>query len=136
MFYFVSNRNHSQTPSSLPTSKTNSELPSSRSRIIPEERKNCSLDDCFANETNRVIPVPPTHEATEEITSSKAGDTPTRWSRKYQWLLSEVRFGGDTDVNITSNINNLHPLHHKELYAVLEKLIAKAVPAWSLVLGT
>ncbi|KAH7032346.1 hypothetical protein B0J12DRAFT_767451 [Macrophomina phaseolina] len=71
----------------------------------------------------------------EEIQSSVAGGWPTLWSRKYQWLPAELRFAGDSDVKITSYINNLHPVQHKELYSVLEQLIAKAIPALSLTLS-
>ncbi|KAB2580842.1 hypothetical protein BFW01_g6895 [Lasiodiplodia theobromae] len=106
-----------------------------RSRIIPEEREDCTLDDCFTNHSNEIIPTPSDDEAYENIGSSNVGGSPPLWSKKYQWLPSEVRFDGDADVKITSYINNLHPVLHRNIYPVLEKLIAKAIPAWSLALG-
>ncbi|KAF2495402.1 hypothetical protein BU16DRAFT_389520 [Lophium mytilinum] len=56
-----------------------------------------------------------------------------RWSNKFQWLPCEVTFKGDqgTDVQITSYINNLHPLPNKPLYGVIEKLISLAILAWN-----
>ncbi|CAN8101818.1 unnamed protein product [Discula destructiva] len=56
-------------------------------------------------------------------------------SNKFQWLPSEVAFveDADTDVQITSYINNLHP-KHKSAYAAIEKFISIAIPAWNEVL--
>jgi hypothetical protein len=58
------------------------------------------------------------------------------WSDRFQWLPSDVIFSADEDVKITSYINNLHPVHHASLYPVIEKFIAKAIPAWDLVLSS
>ncbi|KAL1649446.1 hypothetical protein SLS58_001501 [Diplodia intermedia] len=99
MFNFVTNGNHTQTSSSLPTSKMNSELPSSRSRIIPEGRKNCSLDDCFANETSKIIPVPPADEAAMRAAPLHFGPGDTNGSPP-----KSVSTYGDTDVRIISYI--------------------------------
>ena len=49
----------------------------------------------------------------------------------YQWLPSDVGFREDGSTSIQSYINNLHPLHHAELYGVLEKAVDKAVPLWN-----
>ncbi|KAK7189146.1 hypothetical protein PSPO01_04733 [Paraphaeosphaeria sporulosa] len=78
----------------------------------------------------------------------KGGEIPRgyRWSRSqdlsqlcstcFQWLPSEVRFVSDkgTDVNITSYINNLHPIEYRKLYEIIERIIAKSVPLWNSVL--
>jgi hypothetical protein len=38
-------------------------------------------------------------------------------------------------MRFTSYINNLHPQRHSEVYNLLEKLIATAIPAWEHVLS-
>jgi hypothetical protein len=71
-----------------------------------------------------------------------------RWSTKFQWLPCEVEFikpekpgdsglaeeDEDIDVQITSYINNLHPLQQKPLYKVIAKLISLSIPLWNDVL--
>jgi hypothetical protein len=54
-------------------------------------------------------------------------------STRFQWLPSEVQFVSDkgTDVQITSYINNLHPIKHKELYRIIEKTIGRSIPLWN-----
>jgi hypothetical protein len=58
------------------------------------------------------------------------------WSNRFQRLPCEVKFSSDgtKNVRITSYINNLHPQHHRDLYALLEVLIAQAIPTWDNVL--
>lgn len=51
------------------------------------------------------------------------------------WLPSEIKLLGE-GVKITSYINNLHPVRHKELYAVLEQLVSTVVPLWEECLST
>ncbi|PCG98106.1 Protein of unknown function DUF4246 [Penicillium occitanis (nom. inval.)] len=61
----------------------------------------------------------------------------TRWghriiklfSTKFQWLPCDVEFE-EEGCRIVSYINNLHPQKHKELYQVIEKVIAKTIPLW------
>ncbi|KAM0426062.1 hypothetical protein ACHAPT_008693 [Fusarium lateritium] len=52
------------------------------------------------------------------------------WSVKYQWLPSNVKLRKDGSVKFTSYINNLHPGKHRDVYATVEKLIERAIPAW------
>ncbi|GAW15293.1 hypothetical protein ANO14919_047020 [Xylariales sp. No.14919] len=47
-----------------------------------------------------------------------------------QWLPSDVAWADAGTTKITSYINNLHPDDHAELYSVLEKFVAAAVPLW------
>ena len=58
------------------------------------------------------------------------------WSNQFQWLPAEVKFTGQdgTDVKITSYINNLHPIQHNDLYAIIETFISKSIPLWNEVL--
>ena len=55
------------------------------------------------------------------------------WSKDFQWLPCDVIFVGN-GIQITSYINNLHPTLHADLYSVIEKIIAKAIPLWDLTL--
>ncbi|KAI5250398.1 hypothetical protein E4T43_00341 [Aureobasidium subglaciale] len=57
------------------------------------------------------------------------------WSDQFQWLPCDIKFEGEEDVKITSYINNLHPQEHPDIYALVEKVIAKAVPLWDQVLS-
>lgn len=61
------------------------------------------------------------------------------WSRRFQWLPCEVEFsnpaGTDTNVKITSYINNLHPTKHQGLYRAIEKIISLSIPLWNDVLA-
>ncbi|KAG9905034.1 hypothetical protein KCV05_g5609, partial [Aureobasidium melanogenum] len=61
--------------------------------------------------------------------------TPNFYSKQFQWLPCDVQFEGGDDVKIVSYINNLHPQENPELYRVIEKIIAKAVPLWDQVLS-
>jgi hypothetical protein len=55
-----------------------------------------------------------------------------RWGSNYQYLPCEVEFSKDsgTEVQITSYINNLHPMHMK-VYQAIEKLVSLAIKPWN-----
>ena len=55
-------------------------------------------------------------------------------SKKYQWLPSEFTVDKDGKVKIESYINNLHPIKHKKLYGVLERIFESFVPMFNKVL--
>ncbi|KAG9825258.1 hypothetical protein KCU68_g15524, partial [Aureobasidium melanogenum] len=61
--------------------------------------------------------------------------TPNFHSEQFQWLPCDVHFEGEDDVKIASYINNLHPQENPELYRLIEKIIAKAVPLWDQLLS-
>lgn len=48
----------------------------------------------------------------------------------YQWLPAEVELGEDGGAKITSYINNLHPVQHKSMYGILERVVTATVPLW------
>ncbi|KAJ5557344.1 hypothetical protein N7494_001259 [Penicillium frequentans] len=60
-----------------------------------------------------------------------------RWSNRFQWLPCEVEFTGreasDTEVRITSYINNLHP-KDQQAYAAIGKLVSLSLGPWNKVL--
>lgn len=100
-----------------------------RSRVVADGSltlDNC-LDKCGVGE---VIPVPPAAEKDESRSASQYHPRKASlWSTRFQWLPCEVDIGGDTP-KIVSYINNLHPTANRDLYGVVERLIAKSLPLW------
>ncbi|OQO14742.1 hypothetical protein B0A48_00124 [Cryoendolithus antarcticus] len=83
----------------------------------------------FTLNTKTGIPIPTSRYGRR----AQDGDT---FSLKFQWRPAEVRFcnGSDTEVEITSYINNLHPVEHDSLYRTIGKIISKAIPMWNEIL--
>jgi hypothetical protein len=52
------------------------------------------------------------------------------YSPKFQWLPCEVKLLEGGDCQIVSYINNAHPVQHKALYEVVEKVISRTLPLW------
>ncbi|KAF5323889.1 hypothetical protein D9611_008279 [Ephemerocybe angulata] len=111
------------------------------SRILPIGAKATDLEDCIERcGEGEPIPIP---ELVEEVSQHSwrrrrpnlpEGLGTTRYSTEFQWLPCEVDISGEKP-RILTYINNLHPKHHRELYAVIEDVIAAAVPLWELTLG-
>ncbi|KAF5383181.1 hypothetical protein D9615_005038 [Tricholomella constricta] len=104
-----------------------------KSRILLDSL--VGLDDCIQRSGEGVtIPVPPLEEVSIDSSYQyrrRDDDSTTPFSRRFQWLPCEVDLsGGEGTAKITSYVNNLHPEHHRELYSVLEQLIACAIPLW------
>ena len=57
------------------------------------------------------------------------------FSEKYSWLPSEFKVDDEGKVQIQSYINNLHPLKHKTLYYVIERIFEQFVPMFNFVLN-
>ena len=53
----------------------------------------------------------------------------------FQWLPSRVEFTPDGAAKIASYINNLHPVRHKELYDILDRIVSATIPLWEDSLG-
>ncbi|KAF2143968.1 uncharacterized protein K452DRAFT_267025 [Aplosporella prunicola CBS 121167] len=92
--------------------------------ILPE--KSVTLENCLrlcgSGEPAEFKPIKETNEF---------------YSWEYQWLPAELAFTDDeVGVKFTSYINNLHPCRHEKLYAAIERIAAKAVPLWSVTLGS
>ncbi|KAL1955478.1 hypothetical protein VTO42DRAFT_8504 [Malbranchea cinnamomea] len=73
----------------------------------------------------------------------------SHYSKNFQWLPCEVALRrqqtqdektedsrGSYRCEITSYINNLHPRDHRDLYAVIERIITRVVPLWNMTLST
>ena len=57
-------------------------------------------------------------------------------SNQFQWLPSDFFVDQDGKVTLTSPyINNVHPVHHKELYSVIPEILQHAVPMFERVLA-
>lgn len=89
----------------------------------------CQLDDCIRRCRDGQL---------ELLASGKPGDEKrlgSEWSNRFQWLPSEFDLPpGTQDVKAMSYINNLHPEQHKNLYTIIELVIAKAISLWNLTL--
>lgn len=104
------------------------------SRILPDDVVN--LGDCIKRCGQGItIPIPPPGDAVLYPTSMMQDDSVKPFSRQFQWLPCDVDIsGGVGNVKITSYINNLHPKRHRDLYAILEKIISHTIPLWNLTL--
>jgi hypothetical protein len=110
-----------------------------RSRILPTG--NITLDDCIqASGKGEIVPTPDDDDcklgSQPHWLGQRGTGTTDFWSNRFQWLPSDVAFTESEDVKVTSYINNLHPVHHKSIYPVIEKFIAKSIPAWDVVLSS
>ena len=55
------------------------------------------------------------------------------FSRRFQYLPFEITFGdrGEGGAKITSYINNVHPMKHRNIYNILESFIDKTIPMFN-----
>lgn len=103
--------------------------------VVPRPtRKDVSLIDSTTHLYNGIARTGMRWNADPEVSAGKY------FSADFQWLPCQVSFrpsqgGNDStpeprEVEITSYINNLHPITHSKLYGVLEKVIARTIPLW------
>jgi hypothetical protein len=98
-----------------------------KSRVVRD--KAISLDESISTSgQGEVIPVP---ELPPSNYSWNQGAS-NRFSTKFQWLPCDVEVAPDSRCKITSYINNLHPEKFRELYGIIEEVIARAIPQWNL----
>ncbi|KAG5638230.1 hypothetical protein H0H81_001104 [Sphagnurus paluster] len=100
-----------------------------RSKILPKGR--VGLDDCITRSGEGVtIPLPRADSMPPN--DDDYDDSLQPYSRRFQWLPCDVEFVDDEGaVKIASYVNNLHPMHHRALYSVLEQLIQCTIPLWN-----
>jgi len=110
-----------------------------RTRVLEDQL--VGLADCFSHYGKGTIaPIQSSidHSGTRESGGHRrwGRENDLRFSGKYQWLPTDVKFREDagTQVQITSYINNLHPVHQRPLYDTIEKFISLAIPMWNSVL--
>ncbi|KAJ5787524.1 hypothetical protein N7457_002514 [Penicillium paradoxum] len=82
--------------------------------------KKIGLDDCLNSMgQGELLPI-----------SSIASDRSL--SKNFQWLPCDVKFLEDDEgCQITSYINNVHPVKHRPLYEAVEKIISRTIPLWN-----
>ncbi|KAG0044152.1 hypothetical protein BGZ83_010597 [Gryganskiella cystojenkinii] len=57
------------------------------------------------------------------------------FSKKYQWLPTDVQISNEGQAKFLSYINNLHPVEHAEMYQVLEGILELFIPMFEQVLA-
>ncbi|KAJ6013642.1 hypothetical protein N7540_008233, partial [Penicillium herquei] len=95
-----------------------------RTRILPDRTIN--LENCLGNVgQGELLPNPEMNEG--RLRGIK------RYSNKFQWLPCDVSLNAaePDSVRIVSYINNLHPIEHRGLYRIIEKVISRAIPLWN-----
>ncbi|KAF8638672.1 hypothetical protein AX17_002033 [Amanita inopinata Kibby_2008] len=101
-----------------------------RSRILPNDTM--KLDDCIQR-CGEGITLPAITVKDGMRSYNLGQERKKMFSKKFQWLPCDVNVAGD-NVQIISYINNLHPHRYKNLYSVIEKIIACAIPLWNVTL--
>ncbi|KAJ5376113.1 Protein of unknown function DUF4246 [Penicillium cosmopolitanum] len=104
-----------------------------RTRVLADNI--IDLDDCLHHVgEGELIPIPPkkdlSHANYGSLDPHSYSDWPELYSGKFQWLPCEVKLLDGGDCQIVSYINNAHPVQHKALYEVVEKVISWALPLW------
>jgi hypothetical protein len=104
-----------------------------RTRVLPD--RTIGLDDCLGCVgQGDIVPVPLDEECAPHQAHYDISGRPV-FSGKFQWLPCEVEFN-ESSCRIVSYINNAHPIHHKGLYEVIEKIISQSIPLWNKSLST
>lgn len=102
-----------------------------RTYVLPD--RTISLDDCLDSiGEGNLLPRPNETEALPERRPylSYRDPHPPSLSTKFQWLPSDVKMTENEGCSILSYINNVHPIKHKGLYDVVEKILTKTMPLW------
>ncbi|KAI9931501.1 hypothetical protein MW887_010076 [Aspergillus wentii] len=105
-----------------------------RSRILKD--KTIGLDDALQHAgQGLVIPCPPETGFTREDmawrVASRADIAVRPYSRNFQILPCDLRLGEDERWHISSYINNLHPVKHRNIYNLIEQLFNHLIPQWN-----
>ncbi|CAI7576606.1 unnamed protein product [Penicillium glandicola] len=105
-----------------------------RTRVLAS--RTIGLDDCISSVgQGDLLPVPSreTCYTPQGITGwprAQRMEIPF-FSEMFQWLPCDVELTHDAGCKIVSYINNIHPVEHKGLYTVVEKIIAQTIPLWN-----
>ncbi|KGO49193.1 Protein of unknown function DUF4246 [Penicillium expansum] len=104
-----------------------------QTRVLPD--RVIGLDDCLGSVgQGDLVPVPSSQNCGPILNSRHHYHSEEQicvFSDKFQWLPCDVEIIDDARCRIVSYINNAHPVHHKPLYEVVEKIIAQAIPLWN-----
>lgn len=106
-----------------------------KSRILPG--KLIGLDDAlrYAGQGD-TIPMPQETGITREDIAwrvfSRSDISVRPYSRSYQMLPSDWKFGDDGRWHIATYINNLHPVKHRNIYKIIEDVFNCLIPQWNM----
>lgn len=104
-----------------------------QTRVLPD--RVIGLNDCLGSVgQGDLVPVPSSQNCGPVLNSRHQYHSQEQicvYSDKFQWLPCDVELVDDASCRIASYINNAHPVHHKPLYEVVEKIIARAIPLWN-----
>jgi len=78
-----------------------------------------TMSNCLARAASGDIVPVPDHDHTSNMASAQS-----------QWLPTEFEWT-EHGLHAKSYINGIHPVHKKEMYGIVEKLIACALPLWN-----
>ncbi|KAL4754373.1 hypothetical protein BDW72DRAFT_139550 [Aspergillus terricola var. indicus] len=102
-----------------------------RTRVLSD--RVIGLDDCLESiGQGTLLPVPSESDIKPERIRNgyDRGFHPPAFSAKFQWLPCEVELTETGKCRILSYINNAHPVKHRALYQVIEKILAQTMPLW------
>lgn len=104
-----------------------------KSRILPD--RTIRLDEALQNAgQGEVIPIPRETGITREDiawrVSARADIQVKPYSRTHQILPSDWELGDDGRWRIATYINNLHPVHHRNIYELVEDVFNCIIPQW------
>jgi hypothetical protein len=101
-----------------------------RTHILPD--RVIGLDDCLSSmgEGYRLCNASETEASFETIYSNRNAPHPPGLSTKFQWLPCDVKLTEDAECRIMSYINSAHPIKHRALYEIIEKILTKTMPLW------
>ncbi|KAJ5267619.1 Protein of unknown function DUF4246 [Penicillium angulare] len=106
-----------------------------RSRILPD--KLIGLDEAlrYAGQ-GETIPIPQETGITREDIAWRVyerSDIQVRpYSRNFQALPTDWKLGDDGKWHITTYINNLHPVKHRNIYDLIERAFNCLIPQWNM----
>jgi hypothetical protein len=101
-----------------------------RTHVLPD--RTIGLDDCLDSIGEGDL-LPKADEAgasLEKYPEFQSHTHPPRFSAKFQWLPCDVKMTQEYGCSIVSYINNAHPIKHKGLYDIVEKILTKTMPLW------
>lgn len=104
-----------------------------RTRILKD--RIIGLDDALESICQgEVVPVPPETITREDMAwrvAAHADIDAKPFSRRFQVLPCDLELKDDGRWHIVSYINNLHPVHHRNIYKLIEDLFNMTVPQWN-----
>ncbi|KAJ5375552.1 Protein of unknown function DUF4246 [Penicillium concentricum] len=104
-----------------------------QTRVLPD--RTIDLNDCLGSVgQGDLVPIPSSQDCAPVPENRAYYNEQFRFSvfsDKFQWLPCDVELVDNANCRIISYINNAHPVHHKSLYEVVEKIIARAIPLWN-----